>query len=88
MSGFSKRVALLEKWAPNLLPKVKDLDDLADIIYDTWLEAEADTEQRIIKLLEKKLFHTVYNDGEYPAVVNQQHFAGDLIGLIKGETNG
>lgn len=43
--------------------------------------------ERIVKLLEKKLFHTVYNDGEYPAVVNQQHFAGDLIGLIKGETN-
>ena len=43
-------------------------------------------QERIIKLLEKKLFHTVYNDGEYPPVVNQQHFAGDLIKLIKGET--
>lgn len=43
--------------------------------------------ERIIKLLEKKLFHTVYNNGEYPAVVNQQHFGGDVIKLIKKETN-
>jgi hypothetical protein len=42
-------------------------------------------QERIIKLLKKKLFHTVYNDGEYPAVVNQQHFAGDIIALIKGQ---
>jgi hypothetical protein len=41
--------------------------------------------ERIIKLLQKKLFHTVYNYGEYPAIVNQQHFAGDVIALIKGE---
>lgn len=53
MSGFNTRVKLLEKWAPNLLPQLKDIDDLADIILDVWNEAEADTEQRIIKLLDE-----------------------------------
>jgi hypothetical protein len=70
VSGFQKRVALLEKWAPNLLPKIKDLDDLADIIYDTWLEAEADTEQRIIAILNDP----IYND------LSRAH----LIGVIQG----
>ncbi len=52
MSGFQKRVALLEKWAPNLLPQIKNIDDLADIILDVWDEAKEHTEQGIIALLE------------------------------------
>ena len=54
MSGFNTRVMLLQKWAPNLLPQLKDIDDLADIILDVWDEAEAYAEQRIVKLLEAK----------------------------------
>ena len=52
-SGFTKRVKLLEKWAPNLLPKLEDVDDMADIILDVWDVAEAHTEQRIIKVLDE-----------------------------------
>lgn len=44
------------------------------------------TEERILKLLKKKLFNTVYKHGKYPAVVSQQHFDGDIIALIEGET--
>ncbi len=54
-SGFQQRVKLLEYWAPSLLSKLKDLDDLADCILSVWDTAEAHTEQRIIKLLEDRL---------------------------------
>ena len=60
MSGFNTRVMLLQKWAPNLLPQLKDSDDLADIILDVWDEAEAYAEQRIVKLLEDNYWHDIY----------------------------
>ena len=66
------------------------MTDLPDIVHEATLDTiervRLEERGRIVKLLEKKLFHTVYNDGEYPAVVNQQHFGGDVIQLIKGET--
>ena len=52
MSGFETRVKLLEKWAPSLLPNLRDMDDLADIILDVWNEADAHTEERFIKLID------------------------------------
>jgi hypothetical protein len=65
------------------------MSDLQDLIHKTTMDClergRREEQERIIKLVEKKLFNTVYNDGEYPPVVNQQHFAGDLINLIKGE---
>jgi hypothetical protein len=68
------------------------MSDIQDLIHKTSMDCiergKVVERERIVKLLEKKLFHTVYNDGEYPAVVNQQHFGGDVIQLIKGETNG
>lgn len=61
------------------------LENVIDVLIDRLENAEKATTERIIKLLQKKLFHTVYNNGEYPPVVNQQHFGGDIIALIKGE---
>lgn len=92
MSGFQKRVALLEKWAPNLVPKLKDIDDLADIILDVWDEAEAHTEERIINLLEDSRERTnqrIQND-ELSGVDLVERVAvyktlGNVIALIKGE---
>ena len=87
MSGFQKRVALLEKWVPSLLPQLKNIDDMAEIILDVWDEAEAHTEQRIIKLLENDLC-----GGGKPALSDDIHCDHDeqtlyLIELIRGETN-
>jgi hypothetical protein len=76
MNGFQKRVKLLEKWVPSLLPQLKDIDDMADIILDVWDEAEAHTEQRIIKLLEQE------NNDEMS--IDYQNY---LIALIKGEVD-
>lgn len=74
MSGFNTRVKLLEKWAPSLLPQLKDLDDLADIILDIWNEAEAHAEARIIKLLED----------EWLRLEGKEWVTDDLIsGLLK-----
>ena len=87
MSAFQKRVALLEKWVPSLLPQLKNIDDMAEIILGVWDEAEAHTEERIIKLLESDLC----GDGK-PALSDGIHCDHDeqtlhLIELIKGETN-
>jgi hypothetical protein len=85
MSAFQKRVALLEKWVPSLLPQLKNIDDMAEIILDVWDEAEAYTEQRIIKLLESDLC-----GGGKPTLSDDIHCDHDeqtlhLIELIKGE---
>jgi hypothetical protein len=79
MSGFQKRVALLEKWAPSLLPKLRDIDDMAEIILDVWDEAEAHTEERIIKLLDEFI-----ENSDLPEVVDRLEW---LKGSIKGKTN-
>jgi hypothetical protein len=84
MSGFQKRVALLEKWVPSLLPQLKNIDDMAEIILDVWDEAEAHTEERIIKLLEER---TNDSGSVLDETGNSIADLSDLIELIKGETN-
>lgn len=84
MNGFQKRVALLEKWAPNLLPNLKDLDDMADIILDVWDEAEKHTEERIIKVIEGYLHHD-YLTGQNEDEMLDELYLSELITLIKGE---
>lgn len=94
MSGFQKRVALLEKWVPSLLPQLKNIDDMAEIILDVWDEAEAYTEQRIIKLLEE-IDERNYQPCEHSPKDYSLPCGGcqpylepkQVIELIKGETN-
>lgn len=78
---FTKRVHLLEYWAPSLLSKLEDLDDLADCILSVWDTAEQHTEERIIKLLEANFhrFDLSNNGVDYPMGLEQ------FIELIKGE---
>lgn len=79
MSPFDKRVQLLEKWDKNRKAHTLDMYGIADLILDVWQEAETDTEQRIIKLLEgTDLLKTI----EGGAFVN---YADTAIELIKGE---
>jgi hypothetical protein len=84
VNAFQKRLALLEKWVPSLLPQLKDIDDMADIILDVWDEAEAHTEERIIKLLESQIHGCSGYDCDSCDDSSQ---IVDLIELIKGETN-
>jgi hypothetical protein len=89
MSGFQKRVALLEKWVPSLLPQLKNIDDMAEIILDVWDEAEAHTEERIIKLLEGFTCgkHSIPEFCKWLGIDDQCNTAQNAIELIKGETN-
>lgn len=75
---FSKRVALLEKWHKHLLPNLKDMDDLADIILDIWTVAEEDTTERIIKLLSENADNTNWIE----------YHMDDLETLIRMELDG
>jgi hypothetical protein len=68
VNAFETRIKLLEKWAPSLLPNLKDMDDLAEIIYEVWNEAEAHTEERIIKLLD---FYRQKPDMNWAVVIKQ-----------------
>lgn len=86
MSGFQKRVALLEKWVPSLLPQLKNIDDMAEIILDVWDEAEAHTEQRIIKLLEDIKNKPQLKQENWLYKVARTAYADATIRLIKGET--
>ena len=88
MSPFEKRVQLLEKWNKNRKAHTLDEYGIADLILDVWQVAEADTEERIIKLLEE------YADGDLlfaedlntpSEEVAYTIFKGDAIELIKGE---
>lgn len=92
MSGFQKRVALLEKWVPSLLPQLKNIDDMAEIILDVWDEAQAHTDDHIIKLLEEHVWQLdVAPDGKWKQRCRCGFygvFNDHLIELIKGETNG
>ena len=81
-SGFTKRVHLLEYWAPSLLSKLKDLDDLADCILSVWDTAEQHAEERIIKLLEEQLAKHTLDNG---TVYIEFQVISELIALIKGE---
>lgn len=75
-AGFKERVELLEYWAPSLLSKLEDLNDLADCILSVWETAEKHTEERIIKLLEE---HVGFGDAEWDSSVLA------CINIIKGE---
>ena len=89
-TGFTKRVQLLEHWAPSLLSKLKDLDDLADCILSVWGTAESHTEQRIIKLLEHNYnaIRELYLSAEGDLLTYygaQLDIFAAAIALIKGE---
>lgn len=88
MNGFQKRVALLEKWVPSLLPQLKNIDDMAEIILDVWDEAAAHTEQRIIKLLENRRdwLEDMVNRGQIPMIGPVEAYS-NAIALTKRETN-
>lgn len=76
MNAFEKRVALVEKWHTDLTKSLDDMYHLAEQVLDVWQEAEAHTEQRIIKLLEQE------NNDEMS--IDYQNY---LIALIKGEVD-
>lgn len=83
MSAFEKRVALVEKWHTDLTKSLDDMYDLAEQVLDVWQEAEAHTEERIIKLLEDDLC-----GGGKPALSDDEYCEHDeqtlhLIALIK-----
>lgn len=97
MSAFQKRVALLEKWVPSLLPQLKDIDDMADIILDVWDEAVSYTEESIIKSLESKRCECLdLTKDEFIVLAKKdglvKHANCDWVGLdwvitfVKGET--
>lgn len=80
MSPFDKRVQLLEKWDKNRKAHTLDMYGIADLILDVWQEAEADTEERIIKLLELEIARHFELGLEASA-----HYLEGLLELIKGE---
>lgn len=86
MSGFQKRVALVEKWHTDLTKSLDDMYDLAEQVLDVWQEAEAHTEERIIKLLEEQCEWLMQNNWAANHI-KAANFK-EAIALIKGETNG
>lgn len=77
MTPFEKRVQLLEKWDKNRKAHTLDMYGIADLILDVWQESEADTEERIIKLMEEEVRY------DFPPIIEMS--LDSFIALIKGE---
>ncbi len=85
MSAFEKRVALVEKWHTDLTKSLDDMYDLAEQVLDVWQEAEAHTEERIIKLLIDRYQHRDFDGVRLDNPHNDN--LDEAIALIKGEIN-
>lgn len=85
MSPFDKRVQLLEKWDKNRKAHTLDMYGIADLILDVWQEAETDTEERIIKLLEDPEVRTKWIEATSKSLPTYQGVVDFFTSLIKGE---